>query len=242
MCPPQSSGSPHPAPEASRAVGGSPLRFDLTSKLVVVSSLEMAVVPVTADDVLVVPESVSVGHFEEGALALRLGDLHLYELNPTGSRILGLLDGKRTLREVCELTAAELDAEYETVLSDALEFLGELKEKRVVLGAGEEDAPQGKGPRFEPDVILVRKEAVSAREEGDEGALLYDPDTDSCKILNPVGLDVWKRLDGRRPLSAIASGIAASYDGAEEEAVLQDVLAFAADLVRSGAAKVANDG
>lgn len=201
----------------------------------------MAQGKIAPEDVLVVPESVSVGHFEEGALALRLGDLHLYELNPTGSRILGLLDGKRTLREVCELAAAELDAEYEAVFSDALEFLGELREKRVVLKAGEEDAQVEKGPKFEPDVVLARKEAVSAREEGDEGALLYDPDTDSCKILNMVGLDVWKRLDGKKPLADVASEIASSYEGADEEAVLGDVLTFAADLVRSGAAKVAVD-
>lgn len=208
----------------------------------VVQFRQMADGEIIADDVLVVPESVSVGHFEEGALALRLGDLHLYELNPTGSRLLGLLDGKRTLREVCELTAADLDAGYDTVLSDALEFFGEMREKRVVFLAGEEDAPQEKGPKFEPDVVLARKDAVSAREEGDEGALLYDPDTDSCKILNLVGLDVWKRLDGKKPLAEIASEIASSYEGAEEEAVLKDVLAFAADLVRSGAAKVADDG
>lgn len=36
---------------------------------------------------------------------------------------------------------------------------------------------------------------VSCREEGPDGALLFDPDTDALMVVNPTGLLIWQMLD-----------------------------------------------
>ena len=43
---------------------------------------------------------------------------------------------------------------------------------------------------------LVANTSIVLREESDSWALLYDPDTGSAYGLNPVGVIIWKHLDG----------------------------------------------
>jgi SynChlorMet cassette protein ScmD len=44
---------------------------------------------------------------------------------------------------------------------------------------------------------------VVLREEFDEWAILFDPDTGNAFGLNPVGIFIWKRLDGHRTIQDI---------------------------------------
>ena len=59
-------------------------------------------------------------------------------LNPVGSRIWDLSDGKKCVAEIAEILGHEFDVSYETALKDAIEFTGDLAEKNVMGFAGEE--------------------------------------------------------------------------------------------------------
>ena len=58
-------------------------------------------------------------------------------LNPVGSRIWDLADGRKTIAEIAELLAQEFDVSYETALKDAIEFTGDLADKKMMDFAGE---------------------------------------------------------------------------------------------------------
>jgi len=58
-------------------------------------------------------------------------------LNPVGSRIWDLTDGRRRIEEIAEILAQEFDVSYETALKDAIEFTRDLAEKKVMGFAGE---------------------------------------------------------------------------------------------------------
>ena len=58
-------------------------------------------------------------------------------LNPVGSRIWDLTDGRRRIEEIAEILAQEFDVSYETALKDAIEFTRGLAEKKVMGFAGE---------------------------------------------------------------------------------------------------------
>ena len=45
---------------------------------------------------------------------------------------------------------------------------------------------------------------VVLREEFDEWAILFDPDTNKAFGLNPVSVFIWKHLDGRHTIADIA--------------------------------------
>lgn len=78
-----------------------------------------------------------------------------------------------------------------------------------------------------PDVVL-REEDV------DEGALLFNPDTNQVKVINPVGLLIWKSVDEAVTTEEIVLAIQENFDEAPYEQVHQDVQEFMDLMVASG--------
>ena len=70
------------------------------------------------------------------------------------------------------------------------------------------------------DARLIANPNMVLREEEDEAALLFDPDTGAVRILNSTALAVWKSLDGKRDLSQIMADLREEFDdmdAAEEQ-------------------------
>jgi SynChlorMet cassette protein ScmD len=74
---------------------------------------------------------------------------------------------------------------------------------------------------------------VVLREEFDDWAVLFNPDTADAVGINPVGVAVWKRMDGERSLEEIISVLKESFEGVPEN-VLEEVTAFVNDLTEKG--------
>ena len=64
---------------------------------------------------------------EDGGLVVRPGHAVIEVLNPVGSRIFALLDGKHTVEAIVETVVAEYDVSEETARDDTAAFLGELE-------------------------------------------------------------------------------------------------------------------
>jgi len=77
-----------------------------------------------------------------------------------------------------------------------------------------------------PDVVL--------REEDEDGALIYNPDTDQIKVINPTGLFIWQQCDGSKDLTGIISAMQESYDEVPEDEVSEQVEKFIDDMVKTG--------
>lgn len=78
-------------------------------------------------------------------------------------------------------------------------------------------------PRYivNPTVVL--------REELDDWALLFDPDTGGVIGINPVGVAIWKKLDGTRGIQEIAALLADEFDVGPAD-LARDVEGFLQDL------------
>ena len=81
----------------------------------------------------------------------------------------------------------------------------------------------------------VANPLVVLREEFDDWAILFDPDTGEAMGLNPVGVLVWKHLDGEHCLTDLVAMVRESCDDVPAE-VEDHVSAFVQDLVESGLA------
>jgi len=79
----------------------------------------------------------------------------------------------------------------------------------------------------------IANPVVVLREEFDDWAVLFNPDTADAVGTNPVGVAVWKRMDGRRSLDVIVSEIRDSFEGAPD-AVSKEVVAFVDRLAENG--------
>ncbi len=77
---------------------------------------------------------------------------------------------------------------------------------------------------------------VVLREEFDDWAVLFDPDTGNAFGLNPVGVFIWKRLDGYRTIQDMLKELRENYKDMPKEAKdhLKD---FIQDLVDQGFAE-----
>jgi len=71
---------------------------------------------------------------------------------------------------------------------------------------------------MEADAAPVQNPMVVLREEFDDWAVLYNPDTAQAVGLSPTAVAVWKLIDGRRDVQGIIAGATAGYSGVPETA------------------------
>jgi SynChlorMet cassette protein ScmD len=84
-----------------------------------------------------------------------------------------------------------------------------------------------KNPIANPLVVL--------REEFDDWAILFDPDTGNAFGLNPVGVFIWKRLDGKHAIEDIVKNLRENTEDVPQEAE-SHLNEFVKDLVEQGLA------
>ncbi|MGQ9611049.1 MAG: SynChlorMet cassette protein ScmD [bacterium] len=76
---------------------------------------------------------------------------------------------------------------------------------------------------------------IVLREEFDDWAILFDPDTGKALGINPVGVFIWKRLDGNHGISDILNELKENCEDVPAEAE-EDIKAFIQSLVENGLA------
>jgi SynChlorMet cassette protein ScmD len=80
-------------------------------------------------------------------------------------------------------------------------------------------------PIANPNVVL--------REEFDDWAVLFNPDTAAAVGTNPVGVAVWKRMDGKRSLEEIVAEINNSFEEVPA-AAMEEISTFVGTLAEQG--------
>lgn len=80
---------------------------------------------------------------------------------------------------------------------------------------------------------IMANPVVVLREEFDDWAVLFNPDSGSAVGVNPTGVAVWKRLDGKHTLEEIVAEIALEFSNTPEN-VLADIECFTQELLAGG--------
>ena len=95
--------------------------------------------------------------------------------------------------------------------------------------------PSLNSPKYirNPDVVL--------REEDEEGALLFNPDTGQVKVLNTTGLFIWQRCDGTNDLPSIVAAMRESFDDVPEDQVTSDITEFVDEMTTAGFVGIVED-
>lgn len=74
---------------------------------------------------------------------------------------------------------------------------------------------------------------VVLREEFDDWAVLFNPETADAVGTNPVGVAVWKRMNGKRSLADIVSEVKNSFENVPD-AVSEEIATFVNRLAENG--------
>lgn len=90
---------------------------------------------------------------------------------------------------------------------------------------GEQSMNQTDRPIANPIVVL--------REEFDDWAVLFNPDTADALGTNPVGVAIWKRMDGKKCIEDIVSEIRTNFEDTPDNA-FAEIEAFVNVLAENG--------
>ncbi len=86
---------------------------------------------------------------------------------------------------------------------------------------------------------ITANPVVSCRVEGDDGALLFNPDTDNTRLINPTGIMVWNFISQPRTVEEIIDYITRSFSNSPDQAsVRKDIVTFVTDLAPDFIAEV----
>jgi hypothetical protein len=179
--------------------------------------------------------------FPDGALLLRLGDRHLFELSPTAHQILTLTDGQHTVAQVAAALAEAFQIPETEVLQDTLSLCEQLAAQGLVerVDSRQEGRPQDEENRTVKETPAasphyIRNPDVVLREEDETGGLLFNPDTGQVKVINSTGLFIWRQCDGVIGLDRIVDAVLGAFEEAPPDQVAKDAQEFVAGMAESG--------
>lgn len=86
---------------------------------------------------------------------------------------------------------------------------------------------------MKPDQKPLANPSIILREEFDDWAVLFDPDTGKAFGVNPIGVFVWKHLDEKHTVADIVEALQTQCDDTPEEAE-EDISNFIEDLIKRG--------
>ena len=87
-------------------------------------------------------------------------------------------------------------------------------------------------PKINLKGIFIANPVVSCRTEGEDGAILFNPDTDNTIMINFTGLSVWTFLAQPHSIDDIVSYLTTLFGGnLSHSAVKKDVETFIPELV-----------
>lgn len=166
---------------------------------------------------------VAIEDFGARSLALRCDALELREINAAGRKILALLDGKRSVKDIAG--HAGMAAE------DVRAALLEMERQGIVRRMAE---LKREGPENMSEAKYLADPDVSFRQEDDDGGILYNAETDSLEVINPVATEIWKFLSAPRTQAEVAAHLCETCEGAAREQVENDVAEFVESLLKKG--------
>ncbi|CAK0759779.1 SynChlorMet cassette protein ScmD [Gammaproteobacteria bacterium] len=74
---------------------------------------------------------------------------------------------------------------------------------------------------------------VVLREESDDWAILFNPDTADAIVVNPVGVAVWRMMDGKKHFKEIVLEIRSCFENASG-AIFEEIFSFIEKLAERG--------
>jgi len=89
-------------------------------------------------------------------------------------------------------------------------------------------------------VFYLSNPEVVLREEDEDGALLFNPDTNQVKLVNPTGLFIWKQCRDRCKFSSILEALSTACENVPEKQVSEDVQVFLEGMIQSGFMTIGN--
>jgi hypothetical protein len=179
-----------------------------------------------------VQDEVAIEDFADGSLMLLCQQKKIIEINPSARRVLGLMDGKRDLRQVIKKIARYHKIQEKEAREDIQKLVMDLSEQGAIKPLVKVTLKRRN--KMDKSSSLLANPDVSLREEED-GAILFNADTNALLVINPIGLVIWRFINIHpRTRADIVSHLKEACDDVPLDQVEADVEKFIADLQGKG--------
>ena len=178
-------------------------------------------------------EEAAVEDFDDGSLVFLCRKRRLIQINKTARRILDLMDGTQTLKDIIKLLPERHSISENTARRDIHDLIEELGTAGVLKPVVELGIQEGR--KMNETSLYLANPEISLREEDGDGAILFNADSDGLLIINPIGLIIWKHIQSHpRTKADIIAHLKEMCNDVPEEQVENDVVEFIGDLLAKG--------
>jgi hypothetical protein len=189
-------------------------------------------IPFSKDLLYQLNEDVAVEDFHNGSLLFLARQNRLIDLNHSARHILRLLNEKQNLNKVIDQTAHDFGVDKKSAGRDVHRFIADLFKIGAIRFSVKNSTKRRKAMDKSAAVLAIPR--ISLREEED-GAILFDVETNGLLIVNPVGLLIWKHiLTYPRTRKDIVIHLNKVCNEVPQEQVEADVEAFLSELHNKG--------
>lgn len=176
-------------------------------------------------------DDTAIEDFGDRSLVLLCDALQLREINGRSKQLLELLDGKRTVQDIALAVAAGCGAPAREMRTPIAEALLEMERQGIVRRVV--DLKMERPEPMNAAKFLVNPD-VSFRQEDDDGGILFNPDTDSLEVINPVAVAIWTFLAAPRTQAEVVAHLCEVCEGTARGSVEHDVDEFIGSLLKKG--------
>jgi hypothetical protein len=177
-------------------------------------------------------DEAAIEDFEDGSLMLLCRQKKIIEINHSARRVLGLMDGKRNLRQVIKKIAHDHRIQEKEAREDIQKLVIDLGAQGAIRPLVKVKLKRRK--KMYKSSNLLANPDVSLREE-DDGALLFNADSNALLVINPIGLVIWRFINVHpRTRVDIVSHLQETCHGVPLDQVEADVEKFIIDLQGKG--------
>jgi hypothetical protein len=176
-------------------------------------------------------QDVGIEDFGDRSIVLLCDCLHMREINSQSRRLLGLADGQRTLQDIASAVAAECGVPENEMLNPIVEALLQMEQQGIVRRMVKLTTERTEN--MHEAHYLVNPD-VSFRPEEDDGAILFNADTDSIEIINQTAMEIWAFLAAPHTQADVVAHLCDVCADAPREEVEKDVSEFLESLVKKG--------
>lgn len=187
-------------------------------------------------------DDVAVATFPDGVLAFQASDCRLLALNEMGAWLLAAVERPLGTEELARRLPAEAMPAAGWLAEDALRVLSEFEELRLIKRRLDPACSWEGIVNMTHETRFLANPDVSCRVEDENGAILYNPDTSSCQVINAVGLELWQALSEPRRLKDLTELLCSRYEAVTAECASTDVREFLKRLSGSGFVGLVDDG
>ncbi len=154
----------------------------------------------------------------------------MMEFDTRESWLLSQIDGQVTLKQLVDKYADKFSTTREAKgMKDVLEICNTLWHKKILCsmtGKIEGD--------YMDNTYYIQNPDVNIREEDEDGALLFNPDTDQVQLTSKTGFYIWKLCAKECTVNDIVNAFKNDYDEVPGQEVISDVEEFINKMVESG--------